>query len=234
MNTACKINSIIAHDLRDSLSSISGVSDILIHNWKEFEEGEKLEILKEIRDISGSTMQLLSDLLDWSKKMEKITEPDIRAFEAITVFRMVNNHAKPFLKRKKVVITENFPAPVTIWGDENMFGAIIRNLLANAVKSCVNGGEIKFSYELTDAVCTFCISDNGIGMTKQQIDQLFPDTCHVAGTTGSAGYNNGFGLILCRDFLRINNGSLRAESSEGKGTNVYFSFPLPPASPTIK
>jgi len=228
MNTAFKINSIIAHDLKDALSSISGISDILIQNWNDFEEEEKMEILKEIRDTSGSTMQLLNDLLDWGKKVERITEPEIRNFDALPVISRIIKLAKPFLKRKKVIIGEQFREPIIIRGDENMFAAIVRNLVANAIKSCVHGGSIEISYELTEEECVFCVSDNGIGMTKIQIDQLFPIDEPPGFRSVSGGYNNGFGLILCRDFIGFNNGTLRAESREGQGTKVYFSFPLPP------
>lgn len=228
MNTACKINSIIAHDLKDALASISGIADILIQNWNDFEEEEKVEILKEIRDTSGSTMQLLNDLLDWGKKVERITEPEIRNFDALPILSRIIKLAKPSLKRKKVVIGVQFQEPIIIRGDENMFAAIVRNLVANAIKSCVHGGSIEISYEMSGKECIFCISDNGIGMTKHQIDQLFPADDQSAGHAVSAGYNNGFGLILCRDFIRFNNGTLRAESREGQGTKVYFSFPLPP------
>jgi signal transduction histidine kinase len=225
-NTAIKINSIIAHDLKDSLASISGISDILIHNWDDFGNEEKLEILEEIRETSESTMRLLSDLLDWGKKIEKISEPEKKVFNALEVFRMVINHAKPYLKRKSVVITNKISEPVILWGDENMFAAVIRNLLANAIRSCVNGGFIEIGASGSDNEFVFYIADNGIGMTKSQIDQLFPVSGQPSDHSVSLGYSNGFGLILCRDFLRINNGDLWAESREGKGSKVFFTFPL--------
>jgi signal transduction histidine kinase len=62
-------------------------------------------------------------------------------------------------------------------------------------------------------------------MTKSQIDRLFPDNENTANQSVPEAYNNGFGLILCRDFVKINGGTLWAESEEGIGTSVFFTFP---------
>ncbi len=220
-----RINSIIAHDLKDPMASISGISDILISNWADFNEEEKLEILLEIKETSDSAMRLLSDLLDWSKKTAAITEPDFRIFRAGRIIVPVIEASLLKLKRKNVEIINQVPDETSVFGDENMFSAVIRNLLANAIKSCLNGGEIVISQETSGVECRFCISDNGIGMTKSQIDQLFPGGKHSSDFTVAPGYSNGFGLILCRDFITMNHGHLWAESEEGKGTRVYFTFP---------
>jgi two-component system, sensor histidine kinase and response regulator len=227
MNNPClRINSIIAHDLRDSLASISGISDILIHNWDDFGREEKREILEEIKETSDTTMRLLSDLLDWGKRISKMAEPEKKEFDASSVIHSVIEMVKTMVKRKDVVISNNSSDHLQVWGDENMFAAIIRNLMSNAIKSCLNGGIIEINAVLFETECRFSITDNGIGMTKTQIDQLFPDTNQTDEHSVSQGYNNGFGLILCRDFLAINDGDFWVESQEGQGTTVYFTFPL--------
>ena len=73
--TTNKIISIIAHDLKDPLTSITGIADILMNNWDDFTAEEKMDILQDIRDTSDTTLRLLSDLLDWSKKVNDISEP---------------------------------------------------------------------------------------------------------------------------------------------------------------
>lgn len=74
--TTNKILSIIAHDLKDPLTSISGISDILISNWEDFPEEEKTDILNDIRDTSDSALKLLTELLDWSRKVNAVSEPE--------------------------------------------------------------------------------------------------------------------------------------------------------------
>jgi two-component system sensor histidine kinase/response regulator len=223
--TSMKINSIIAHDLRDSLASISGISEILINNWNEFSEEEKLEILDEIKETSDSTMCLLSDLLDWSKKVTEISGPEKRVFNAGCAVKTMIKLSLSKSKRKDLEINNLIPSECWVYGDENMFASIIRNLLANAVKSCINTGRIEVWADTSEKLYRFCVADNGIGMTKSQIDHLFPDDKKECNQSVPEGYNNGFGLILCRDFIKINGGTLWAESEKGIGTSVYFTFP---------
>jgi signal transduction histidine kinase len=226
MKNAClKINSIIAHDLRDSLSSISGISDILINNWDAFSKEEKLEILEEIKETSDSTMRLLSDLLDWGKQVAEISEMEKKIFNAECVVNSMIEIYQAKSKRKNLEIANLVPSACSVFGDENMFAAIVRNLLANSIKSCTNAGKIIVNAEHTGSLIRFSVTDNGIGMTKSQIDRLFPDNENIANQSVPEAYNNGFGLILCRDFVKINGGTLWAESEEGIGTSVFFTFP---------
>lgn len=226
-NSPNRINSIIAHDLKDPLSSISGIADILIGNWTDFKEEDKLEIIQEIRESSDSAMRLLNDLLDWSRKTTETFEPEKNEFKAEKIIFSVKELLRLQLNRKKVEVENHVPADLSVFGDENMFAAILRNLLANAAKSCVGGGKIDITAELSSSHSVFCIRDNGIGMTKSRIDQLFAGTKTSSGQV-SQTYNNGFGLILCRDFITMNGGKLWAESQEGLGTKVFFTFPVKP------
>jgi signal transduction histidine kinase len=223
--TSMKINSIIAHDLRDSLASISGIAEILINNWDDFSTEEKREILNEIKETSDSTMGLLTDLLDWGKKVAEISGPEMKAFNAGSVVKTMIRLSYSKSKRKNLEINNLIPTECWVYGDENMFAAVIRNLLANAVKSCINTGRIQVYADTSERLYRFCVADNGIGMTKSQIDHLFPDDKKECNQSVPEGYNNGFGLILCRDFVKINGGTLWAESEEGIGTSVYFTIP---------
>jgi signal transduction histidine kinase len=227
INTVTKVNSVIAHDLRDSLISISGISDILLESWETFSQEEKLEIIREIKETSDSTMQLLSDLLEWGKSIAKISGPVIKPFNATKVIRSMVELSNPKLKRNDLEIRNLIAEDVFVVGDEYMFAAIIRNLLANSIKSCLKGGIIEIAASLSGSDCRVCIADNGIGMTKDQINKLFPGKNEQADSFCVSGdYCNGFGLILCRDFIQINKGELWAESAKGRGTKVFFTFPL--------
>lgn len=220
--TSGKIISIIAHDLKDPLSSISGISDILIKNWEDFSDDEKTEILNEIRDTSENTLLLLSDLLDWSKRTAETAEPGSAVFDASQQIELVVEPMIPKLKRKKIGIENGVRPGIFVSGDANMFSSVVRNLLTNAVKSCHNGGTISLSAERTQDTYTFLVKDNGIGMTKTQVESLFPK---ITSDNGKQYSPKGFGLMLCYDFARMNGGDIWAESEEGKGTRVYFTIP---------
>lgn len=236
MQTASNsIISIIAHDLKDPLTSISGIAEVLKNNWNEFSEEEKIDIVNEIRDVSDTTLRLLSDLLDWSKKTTEVSKPDKKPFKAREITDSITDSSRLKEKWNKIKVLNDVSADIVLLADENMFSAVIRNLLANAVKSCPQGGKIEINAEVKGKMCEFCISDNGVGMTESRIDYLFPreneDMDQRSGTSG----NTGFGLVLCKDFVRINGGEIRAESRQGKETRVYFTVPCQRlSSPTGK
>lgn len=223
--TTNKIISIIAHDLKDPLTSITGISDILMNNWDDFTAEEKLDILQDIRDTSDTTLRLLSDLLDWSKKVNDISEPENRIFDAGKEVVAILESGIRKAKWKNTEIDNQVPSGIKLKADVNMFAAVFRNLLANAIKSCTRGGRIVISADCTGNFCKFCIADNGVGMTKNQIDALFAQKSSGDLKSLPSNYGNGFGLILCKDFVEIQGGELWAESEEGKGTRVYFTFP---------
>ncbi len=223
--TTNKIISIIAHDLKDPLTSISGIADIMMDNWEDFTPDEKLSILQDIRDTSDTTLRLLSDLLDWSKKVNEISEPENRIFDAGTEIGAILESGLRKAKWKNTAIDNLVPTGIKLNADLNMFAAVLRNLLANAIKSCIKGGKITITAECSGNFCKFCIADNGVGMTKTRIDALFAQKMPGDRKSLPSNYGNGFGLILCKDFVEIQGGELWAESKEGKGTKVFFSFP---------
>ena len=223
--TANKIISIIAHDLTFPLASLSGISGILMENWDEFSSEEKLSIIQDIRDTSDTTLRLLSDLLDWSKKVNENSEPEKRIIDPGMEIAAILESGTRKAKWKKTEIDNQVPSGMKLNTDINMFAAVFRNLLANAIKSCVKGGKISISAERAGKFCRFCIADNGVGMTKSQIDALFKSSKQCNGKSGIPGSVSGFGLILCKDFVEILGGQLWAESEEGVGTRVFFTFP---------
>ncbi len=211
------ILSIIAHDLKDPVASVSGIAGILLNHWSEFGEEEKREILHEIRDTSDTTLRLLTDLLEWSKQLTDLPGPSASRFPVRQAVDGVIAPLQPVALRKGIRLENRLPADLSLVTDERMFTAVIRNLLTNSVKSCQHGGEISVSAETGSGTVTFCIEDNGIGMEPERIRTLF------TGTSGNG--SNGFGLLLCRDFVSMLGGTIRAESREGQGTRVFVSFP---------
>ncbi|HNZ69278.1 MAG: HAMP domain-containing sensor histidine kinase [Bacteroidota bacterium] len=223
--TTDKIISIIAHDLKDPLSAIAGISDILIHNWVDFSDDEKMDILNEIRDTSDATYKMLNDLLDWNKKLNAYSAPERKVFNAGEGIRRLVKTKAMNLKRKSIRLENRIPVELMVKGDLNMFEAIFRNLLGNAIKSCNEGGSVNITADRSDSFYRFCIADDGIGMTHRQIDILFSRAGNTSRKSLPSSYGNGFGLILCKDFIEMQGGQLWAESEEGKGTRVYFTFP---------
>ncbi|MCD4698790.1 MAG: tetratricopeptide repeat protein [Bacteroidales bacterium] len=205
--TKDKFFSIIAHDLKNPFNAILGFVNILNAEYEHITDEEKIKIIANLSMASESTYKLLQNLLEWSKtqtgQLEIVPEVfDLRTLtqENITV---LNSHAHS----KKISITSNVENNTLVKADKNMIDTVLRNLISNAIKFTNIGGKVKiFCYRQNGSVKA-CIEDNGIGIDHQNIKKLFfiDQQFKTKGTANELG--SGLGLILCKEFIKKNNGS---------------------------
>jgi signal transduction histidine kinase len=124
------------------------------------------------------------------------------------------------------LIETRVPQNLVVFADTNMLQTILRNLISNAVKFANRGGSISVSACIEeDNFAVISISDTGIGMSKDQADNLFRLDAKSSrpGTEGEPG--TGLGLLLCREFVEKHGGTIHVESSEGQGSTFTFTIP---------
>jgi signal transduction histidine kinase len=112
-----------------------------------------------------------------------------------------------------------------VTGDSTMICIVIRNLLTNAIKFTPTGGEVKLEIcpsPIQHSKYNIQITDTGIGMTSEQINNLFRlDGRHShSGTAGETG--SGLGLIVCKELIEKHGSTLHIESEVGKGSRFWF------------
>ena len=107
-----------------------------------------------------------------------------------------------------------------------MTATIFRNLIGNAIKFTPEGGEIQITIRKKNGFCEFSIQDNGMGIPENDLPRLFKIDEHLTtvGTNDEKG--TGLGLIICRDFVKKQRGSIGVESKYGEGSRFYFTLPL--------
>jgi signal transduction histidine kinase len=109
--------------------------------------------------------------------------------------------------------------------DRNMFRTIVLNLLSNAVKFTPEAGKVALVAVRDNHLAVFRVSDTGTGMTPGELDQLFriDTSCSREGTAGEKG--SGLGLLVCKEMLDLNGGSIEVQSQEGVGSTFVFTLP---------
>jgi signal transduction histidine kinase/streptogramin lyase len=225
--TKDKFFSIIAHDLKNPFNSLLGFTDLLINDWNDLSEEEKIEFISIIKNTTEETYRLLMNLLEWStiqKKQVSFKAEEVLVSEIITESK---KHLDPYAFFKNITITlEKIPEKLVIEADPNMLLTVLRNLVSNAIKFTPKNGQIIISTEIINEKITFCIEDNGIGMSKDVSDNLFNLRLKTPGkgTEGESG--TGLGLILCYEFIKMHKGKIWAESEPGKGSRFCFTIPL--------
>jgi signal transduction histidine kinase len=224
--TKDKLFSIIAHDLRSPFNCILGFTDLLIENFKDYEDAEVEEFLGNISLSAKNTLILLDNLLNWAKsKTGQINvEPEKLALSSVIeeVFELSSISAKD----KNIVLNYVYSEEIIISADLNMLKAIIRNLISNAIKFTNPDGQIFVTASKKDMFVEIAVSDNGVGMDETTRNKLLnPDTHETAlGTAGEKG--SGLGLMLCKEFVEKQGGEIWVQSVLGKGSVFRFSLPL--------
>lgn len=112
-----------------------------------------------------------------------------------------------------------------VWFDADKLDKILFNLLSNAIKYNREGGKVTVSLNLTKDNATICISDNGIGMSKEKLKHLY--TRFFDGDYRKQNMpGTGIGLALTHDLVKLHHGDIHCESKEGEGTTFTISFPI--------
>ena len=223
--TKNRLISIISHDLKNPFHSLIGFSDLLVREAERFSEEEKLSFYRSINDTSKKAFELLENLLDWTRLQTSeipFNPTDLRVTDTIqSVLDLLKSHAND----KGIVMQTDVSEESIVYADSRMFETVLRNLVSNAVKYTPYGGKISISAQVQDEVIQFGVEDSGVGMDEEQVTNLFNIDKKVSrpGTNNELG--TGFGLILCREFVKKNGGELRVESSPGKGSTFSFTVP---------
>lgn len=222
-----KLFSIIAHDLKSPVAGLLASMDILANQRDILSENEVGLLATELHKSAQNTYALLEDLLQWSRMHQGGIDYAPAPCNLRELVNMNLSTARAAAKRKDVAIRCDIPQGLTVFVDQPMINAVIRNILFNSVKFTPRGGEIVITAQQETQTVTMAIQDNGMGMDEQTLNSIFSiqkKKRHL-GTEGEKG--TGLGLVLCKEFIEKHGGRIWVHSELGKGTT--FSFTLPNA-----
>ena len=129
-------------------------------------------------------------------------------------------------EKKNITFNIDIPESACITADPGMAQTVWRNILTNAIKFSHPGGTVTATAELQGARWTVTVADNGIGIDEKNLSSLFTlkDSVRKQGTSGEKG--SGLGLVLCKELVEKNKGSITVESTPGKGSSFHISLPV--------
>jgi signal transduction histidine kinase len=224
--TKDKLFSIIAHDLINPFNSIIGFSNILHRQMKEKDYEGIEEYAEIIHDSSNRALELLSNLLEWSRsQVGRVTfhptHYDLN--KQVNKAILLLSDTASF---KSISITNQVPAHFMIFAHEQMISTVVRNLISNAIKFTMPEGSIVVSAEEKNGMVKLSVRDNGVGIPAQNLSKLFliSENQTTIGTAEEKG--TGLGLVLCKEFIDKHKGKIWVESEEGKGSCFSFILPL--------
>jgi PAS domain S-box-containing protein len=220
-----KLFSIIGHDLRTPLSSISTLITLLKRSNDNDPDFVK-QALDMIDECSHNAIGLLTNLLDWAKTQTNLLEAQLQEADISEIVTRSVELLKHNIDAKKITMDMTNMLRVTAYIDPNMIYTVVRNLISNAIKFTYPGGKITCITGQTDSECWIEIRDNGVGMDEGKLGGLFNVSTQqsAAGTLNEPG--GGLGLLICREFVQKHNGHIEVNSEVNKGSSFKILLPL--------
>jgi len=217
----------VSHELRTPLNSLMGVAYLA-------EESElspfQNELLDKLKSTTGRLKSIIDTILDFSSLREGELEIVATPFNIHSLLHILSDVCAPKAYEKGLGYTFNIATnvPPNLVGDPDRLDQVLAHLTENAIKF-TEVGEIEVLIELADAhdeqvTLDFSIHDTGIGMTEDQIFELFQPFTQLDGSSTRRYGGLGMGLILSKQIVRKMGGEISVESQPGKGS--VFSFVL--------
>lgn len=222
-----KFIKILAHDLKSPFTTLMGFSSLLLKNIYNYDIETIKEHLEVINDASSQTYEMLEEILIWLKSQsgQIIYNPKEIMFSEIC--DEVLNSINILAKDKNISLEFNCHSDdKNVYVDKNMTKTILRNLISNAIKFSKPNGEIKIIQEILDNETIITVSDQGIGISQEDINLIWNplQTINSVGTSGEKG--TGLGLSICKEFVEKQGGRIWVESKISEGSNFKFTLPL--------
>jgi signal transduction histidine kinase len=224
-----KLFALVAHDLRSPLISLGGLAkkvNFLLHRNRP---EEVLQLGDTIETAVTAAHKLLDNLLNWAMvkggQFPNHLQPSPVRQQLDEVVELYQNIAKA----KHLLIRTEYDAPnPTAWCDPMALGTILRNLVDNAIKFSIAGGEVAIGCRTAEGKVFISVKDTGIGMTEAQLASLFALTGNKGTEGTSQERGTGLGLVLCHELATMNEGTINVQSKVGEGS--VFELELPASS----
>lgn len=217
-----KLFSIIAHDIRGPLATLELLLDMFQKG--EYGEGDMREAASELHKKVGQLGGTLDNLLRWSAGQMKGIRAQPENFNLAPLTSEVLQFFESGIEEKKLSIDIKLADSISVYADKDQVAVILRNLLSNAIKFSHPGGRISFSVSSAAGMIHIQVTDEGIGIAPDRLNQLFSFQAKPGyGTSGERG--SGLGLMLCHEFAEQNGGHLQVKSMNGSGTTFTVLLP---------
>ncbi len=221
--------SIISHDLRGPINVLNGTT-MLIRDFLESKNYEELDELTINMEQSVKKVQyLLDNLLEWAVSQQGKFPYKPERIDMDTICENVLNIFISMAATKSIDLTYEIKSNARFFiADKNSLMTIIRNLVNNALKFTNKNGAVQINTQQENNQVCISVSDNGVGIAEDRMISLFKivDNKSTWGTEREKGL--GIGLSLVYEFVKLNKGTIKVESTENLGTTFKVYLPMDP------
>jgi two-component system, sensor histidine kinase and response regulator len=217
-----KILAVISHDVKTPLTSLKLLLTNL--NINSISQAELKQFNEMLLSETTKTLELFDNLLEWSKaelNEAALEKSNINAFQLTDVaLRPLSTKAQ----QKNLKLVNNVQMSHSLYACASSIQTVVRNLVGNAIKFTPASGTIVISSSASPQSVFIHVKDNGIGMDEKTFRKVMGDGFYTSkGTMNEEGH--GFGLKICHEFIKQNNGKLSCKSKVNEGTEFIIELP---------
>ena len=221
-----KFFSIISHDMRTPFHGLLGFTDYLTTDIDSLSKEEIGQICNSINNSARSLFNYFENLLTWSNVQSgrlKYNNTNIKISEII---KRAMNIISVNASTKDIKIDIKVDDNLYVYSDENMLSSVIQNLISNAVKFTNVGGKVLIKTLSQNDIVEVSIKDNGVGIDEEKLENLFKID-HASSSKGTSNEKGtGLGLIIAKELIEKQGGTLKVDSAVGKGSTFIFTLPM--------
>jgi two-component system phosphate regulon sensor histidine kinase PhoR len=215
----------VSHELRTPLSIVRGYIETLLDN-PETSEKELARILRVMERHSKRLGLLVDDLLTLAQLESRNTAFQFSDVQLEELFEsVIRDWGKQLAEKGLKVIVDLSPDVQMIRADETRLHEVLYNLLDNAVKYSRENGEIRMQAALRDPEIVLSVTDNGIGISKDDLPRIFERFYRADKARSRELGGTGLGLAIVKHIAQLHGGRVEAESEPGRGTTIRVVLP---------
>lgn len=212
------IFSVISHDLRNPFVGLLSFPEIVAADVPM--SGDELRELAECSlDQARSTLSMLDEMLEWARAQSNAVDMSLEAIDLQELADRVTDQAYMWAHAKEICIVNTIPEGLHAHADEKILSTVLRNLLSNAIKFSSKSGEIRIRTKQTEAGIELTVSDDGIGMSEKQIEELLSTTKVTPRIGTNSEQGTGIGMMLSQMLLQDMESRLTISSQPDRGSD---------------
>jgi signal transduction histidine kinase len=219
----------MSHELRTPLNAIIGFSEVLVEKMFGEVNEKQLDYLRDIHSSGKHLLSLINDILDLSKIEAGRMELDLADFDPRLSLQNAMTLVKERAQRSGIALSlDADAAPESFRADERKFKQIMLNLLSNAVKFTPEGGKVSVRARAAAGALEVAVQDTGVGIAVEDQEAVFEEFRQVGQDYTRKAEGTGLGLALTKRFIELHGGTVRLESTPGKGCTFTITIPAQP------
>ena len=217
----------ISHEWRTPLNAIIGFSDIMRQGaFGPLGSDKYNEYCNDINESGTYMLAFINDVIDMSEIEAGQFKLEPEELDASKILNTIIEASASEAKSAGITIEYDMTEPLLVEADRRAFRQVFHNLLSNALKFNHHGGSVNITSHPIDDKMVFSITDTGIGIPVDLVDQLGTPFKQVQSQHTKNHTGSGLGLAISKSLIEMHGGELQIQSKQGEGTQITIKLPL--------